>query len=245
MADKTASDMLKEFFAKNGGGDEKDWKRLSKKKNGEGQWVRTFENKQTGVQVETVETGPGQFKARRLTPEANASFSGDDGALAATPAIETDPAKNAAADKIIKKLMTSGSDEEEEISQNLLKKAGKAIANRFTFAIGGTPGGEMMDGMFAEFSPPGDYDAHLEHVIGHLMPKDCGGEALELTFDFSEYKDPVKLVSDLQKCGFVWDRGYQAQMDMNADVQHLPALEKAFGVAQPASQPCQPKPPSA
>lgn len=244
MADKTASDMLKEFFARNGGGEEKDWKRLSKKKNGEGQWVRTFENKQTGVQLETVELGNGQFKARRLTAEANASFAGESDAIATKPVFATEQAQRDAADKVIEQLMDD--EGEGQVSASLLKKAGIAVANRFHFAIGGgAPGAGLMDGLFAEFSPPGDYDQHLEHVIGHLMPKDCGGEATELTFDFSTYTDPVKLVSDLQKCGFVWDRGYQAEMDSNTGIAHLPALEKVFGKPAAPTQTCQPKPPGA
>lgn len=234
MADKTASDMLKEFFARNGGGDEKDWKRLSKKKNDDGQWVRTFENRQTGVMVETVELGNGQFKARRLTAEANASFSGDDGALAATPAIENNPAKNEAADEAIAQLLDEG-----EVSKSLLKQAGAALANRFVFAVGSGGG---LDGFWVEFSPKdGDYDQHLEDVIGHLLPGNNGGELTELTFDFSEYKDAAKLVSDLQKRGFVWDEAYQATIDGNMGTNYLGDVKKAF--AAPAAPAAAPKPP--
>ncbi|MEZ0261369.1 MAG: hypothetical protein ACAH80_10190 [Alphaproteobacteria bacterium] len=240
MADKTASDMLKEFFARNGGGDEKDWKRLPKKKNEDGQWVRIFENRKTGAMVETVETGPGQFKARRLTPDANASFSGDDGALAATPTIENDPAKNEAADEIIEKML-SFDDEEGGISKSQLNKAGAALANRFVFAVGSGGG---LDGFWVEFSPKGgDYDQHLEHVIGHLLPKNNGGELTELTFDFSAYTDPAKLVSDLQKRGFVWDEAYQATMDGTMGTTYLDTVKKAF--AAPAAPAAAPKPPTA
>jgi hypothetical protein len=237
MSDKTTSDQLKHFFAQNGGGEEKDWKRTSKKKNGEGQWVRTFENRDTGVQLEVVETGPGQFKARRLTAEANPAFSDE---IVKKPVFETDPAKKEAADKVIEQLMEDGA---ESVSAAQLKKAGRALANRFHFSVGGKPDGGLMDGLFAEFSPPGDYDQHLEHVIGPLLPKNNGGEVMELTFDFSAYKDPVKLVSDLQKCGFVWDAGYQAQMDAGNGCNHLPELQKVFGAAPAAPAP-QCKPPT-
>lgn len=242
MSGKTTSDQLKEFFAQNGGGDEKDWKRLSKKKNAEGQWVREFENRQTGVQLEVVETGPGQFKARRLTADANASFAASN-ALATEPVIDKDPARNAAADQVIEKLLApyaDDADEEDEgdIPRALLKKAGTALANRFVFAIGGDPAGGLMDGLWVEISPGrGEYDQHLEHVIGHLLPPGNGGEVMEITFDFSEWKDPVKLVSDLMKRGFVWDEGYQAALDANAAIPHLPALKAAFGKSPPVAPP--------
>ncbi len=237
MSDKTTSDQLKHFFAQHGGGEEKDWKRLSKKKNPEGQWVRQFENKQTGVQLEVVETAPGEFKARRLADAANAAFTGDS-ALVSSPVIETDTARNEAADKIIDQL-----DEEDEISPALLKKAGTALANRFVFAIGGDPTATgLLDGLFVEFSPKGrDYDQHLEHVISHLLPKNNGGEATELTFDFSAYKDPIRLVSDLLKKGFIWDETYQAQMDVSTGMNYL-AIVKAGLPAPQAAAPA-PKPP--
>lgn len=247
MSGKTTSDQLKEFFAQHGGGEEKDWKRLSKRKNAEGQWVRQFENRETQIQIEVVETGPGQFQARRLTAEANASFEKNE-EIATAPVRDNDPVHNDAADKVIAKLLApygdSGDDEEEsDIPASLLKKAGTALANRFVFAIGGDPAGDMMDGLFVEFSPRrGDYDQHLEHVIGHLLPKGNGGEAMEMTFDFSEWKDPVKLVSDLMRRGFVWDEVYQAAMDGNTRVDHLSALKVAF--AQPQqTPPASPQPP--
>ncbi len=236
MSDKTTSDQLKHFFAEHGGGEEKDWKRLSKKKNPEGQVVRQFENKKTGVQLEVVETAPGQFKARRLADTANAAFTSTP-ELTRAPVIETDTARNAAADAIIEQL-----DEEDEIAPSLLKQAGTALANRFVFAIGGDPAATgLMDGLFVEFSPKGrDYDQHLEHVISHLLPKNNGGEAMELTFDFSAYKDPVRLVSDLMKKGFIWDETYQAQMDASTGMPYLATLKAAFVAptsATPAAKP--------
>jgi len=240
-SDKTTSDQLKTFFAQHGGGDEKDWKRTSKKKNGVGQVVRQFENRKTGVQLEVVETGPGQFKARRLSADANAHFAPPAAEeLARRPFLETNAEKNAAADAVIEKL----ADFDDEISASLLKKAGTALANRFVFAIGGDVNGGLLDGLFVEFSPQGiDYDQHLEHVISHLLPKNNGGEAMELTFDFSGYKDPVRLVSDLQKNGFIWDEAYQAQMDVSTGKNYLAVVKAAFDAptaAAPAPKPPQP-----
>lgn len=75
MAKETTSDKLKEIFAQNGGGSEKDWKRTDKRKDAEGHWVRTFRNAATGASVEVVELGENQFKARRL--EAGDSTAAD------------------------------------------------------------------------------------------------------------------------------------------------------------------------
>ncbi|MDE1154006.1 MAG: hypothetical protein PW788_15855 [Micavibrio sp.] len=241
MTDKTTSDQLKHFFAQHGGGDEKDWKRTSKKKNDEGQVVRQFENRKTGVQLEVVETAPGQFKARRLSADANASFAPPAAEeLTRKPVIETNADKNAAADKVIEKL----AEYDEEIATSLLKKAGTALANRFVFAIGGDVNGGLLDSLFAEISPKGlDYDQHLEHVISHLLPKNNGGEAMELTFDFSGYKDPVRLVSDLQKNGFIWDETYQAQMDASTGQNYLALVKAAFAAPAATATPA-PKPPA-
>lgn len=229
MAKKeTTSDKLKDLFASHGGGAEKDWKRLSKKNNTEGQPVRIFENKNIGVTLEVVELGAGQFKARQLTSAANANFAAPTAvpttAIVLQPVIDTNQARNEAADSVIETL-----DEEDE--NPMLKQAGKALANRFVFAIGGgdlTSG--LQDGLYAEISLKGrDYDQHLEHVISHLLPKGHGGEVTELTFDFSNYRDPVKLVSDMHACGFIWDAQYQAEMDVMSGTKHLPALSAVFG----------------
>lgn len=247
MSQKTTSDQLKEVFSQHGGGDEKDWKRISKKKNLEGQWVREFKNRESGVRLEVIETSPGQFKTRSLTSEANNNFANQE-TLTRAPAIETDPVKNAAADKVIEALLDPHSDDEEEddIPQKLIKKAGQALANRFVFAIGGGSKSSLQDGLFVEFSPKGsDYDQHLSHVIGHLLPKGHGGELLELTFDFSSWSDPVKLASDLMKKGFVWDEGYQSSLDMNTGDGYLTTLKMAFEDAEIGASEKEARPPPA
>lgn len=233
MANNTTSDKLKKAFSSHGGGDEKDWKRLSKKKNEDGEWLRRFENKKTGVQVEVLEKKDGTFLARHLTDD----FAAANDTPVTTPVIDNDPARNKAANKVIDLLLAPYEDEdaeEEEIPPALLKQAGTALANRFIFSIGGDPSpgaSSLLDGGFyVEFSPiDRDYDQHLEPVISHLLPPQQRGEVTELTFDFSSYTDEAKLASDLMKRGFIWEDALQA--DLQA---HLATLRK------PAAKPPQP-----
>jgi len=227
-----ASDDLKKFFAKHAGGDAKDWKRVSKKKNAEGQNVRVFENGKTGVKLEVVELGAGQFKARRIDDAANAAFAMP--ALCVRPALDMDAARNAAADTIIKRLWDDAiaGNGQVSVTPQELVRAGRALANRFVFAVGG--GGDGED-LFIEIFPVGQpkaaegYCHHVEHVIGHLLPQDNNGEIAELTFDFSNYHSAAKLVSALHQCGFVWDAQYQQAVDESTGISHLPALQKIFG----------------
>lgn len=223
----STSDNLKKVFAQYSGGSEKDWKRLSKKNNAEGQPVRVFENKKTGVKLEVVELGDGQFKARRLSDDAEPQ---DAQALVRAPVIETDATQNDAADQVIRLLEDDYDELYDQAGKDLIAKAGKAMANRFCFAIGGGEDDAVQDGLYVEFSPIGiNYTQHLEHVISHLLPDNCG-EDMELTFNFSNYTDPVRLVSDLMKHGFVWDREYQRTMDAQTGTPHFAALSKAFPV---------------
>lgn len=231
MSDKTTSDKIKKAFEAHGGGEAKDWKRLDKKKTEDGEWLRRFENKKTGVQVEVLEKKDGTLLARRIASD----FAAANEPLATTPVIDTDPARNKAADKVIDLLLApyEGGDEE-DIPPALLKQAGAALANRFMFTIGGeaAPGASSLldGGFYVEFYPiDRDYDQHLEHVISHLLPPGNGGEVTELTFDFSSYTDEAKLASDLMKRGFIWDNAPQA--DLQA---HLAAIRK------PSAKPPQP-----
>lgn len=227
MADKTTSDQLKRFFAQHGGGEEKDWKRLSKKKDAEGLWVRQFENKTSGVQIEVVENADGTFKARRLAAAANAAFAGSDGL---TPALEKDPAKNAAADKIMAQLAER---EDEEVPERLLKAAGRALANRFIFAVSIN---DPQEGLYAVVAPVNapDWDQHLEQYIDHLMPS-RNREVMEATFEFQDYPDVASVVADLQRRGFIWDREFQQNLDAHTGVSIMPQLAAFLpGSAAPA-----------
>jgi hypothetical protein len=79
MSRKTTSDYIKEILSQYDG-KESDWKRLSKKKNEDGEWVRLFENKENKTRVEVIEKKDGQLDARlvgewkNLTTTANESF---------------------------------------------------------------------------------------------------------------------------------------------------------------------------
>lgn len=218
MKKPTTSDAIKALFAEYGGGDEKDWKRLSKKKNEAGELTRAFENRKTGVRIEVVEHADGSFDVHALEADAPMALT-----------LETDAARNKAADEIIDQLVNG--DIEDEIPAALLQKAGTALANRFVFGIG-------VDEVMSEeedrvyyygfFSPITEepYDQHLSTVIEHLLPPGCD-ESMECTFTFEgEYADPAALVKELTRRGFIFDADLQKNLDDNADTgnQMMPKL---------------------
>ncbi|MEZ0226852.1 MAG: hypothetical protein ACAH83_20010 [Alphaproteobacteria bacterium] len=203
---ETSSDRIKKFFAERGEGTENDWKRLSKKKNGDGEWVRQFENKQSGERLEVVEHADGRFSARPLTEAANSAFPKAAGAF-----LETDPEKNKAADQII-------AADYEDVDRSLLKKAGRALANRYTFAVTDQMADEFDVSFYAIITPTKYWKDEgccydQPSPIDHLLPNgedanDCGTWIFE-----KNYASAAALAKDLQNRGFTWDKDFQNFID--------------------------------
>lgn len=224
MADKkTTSDRLKEVFAQYGGGSEKDWKRLSKKNNPEGQPVRVFENKNTGVRLEVVELGEGRFKARKLTD----TFGQTQPAAAAqssTPSIYAGDIKTAV--DFFMTCLETGKWEADmhptpDAYGNRIKQMGKELAARFVFAVLDDPE-EQDDGGFSvqicpDFARKDGWRFSNHIGIDDLMPKascDMEGQFSFRDEDYNPiYKNPNALVDMMLAQGFKWDASFQQMYD--------------------------------
>ncbi len=218
----TTSDDLKALLSRDGS-NEKDWKRLSKSKNSRDQWVRVFENKTTGAQVEVLEVETGKFmigrtvSAQGLTSVANHKFTKPK----STGPIETSPAKNAAADKVIAMML----DEDGGLSwrEPLIEKAGKALANRFIFAVSKTE--EDSEVLFYARIVPMKYweerkDAYYEapSPINHLLPgfddlAECGGPPEWWAITEDGPSSATEMAKKLTKLGFIWSEDLQNNID--------------------------------
>jgi hypothetical protein len=231
MPQKTISDALKSTLCQLYGGTALDWARIAKTQNAELQQVREFKNEKTGAQVVVTEKGGNIYNFQRtdvtenamgmfvVPPALSASFQ-KQSAPVKTPVQTKALNADAAADKIIA-LLAGNSDE--EITAALVKKAGKALAGRFLFAIG-----EDEEGLFAVFAPVNDksYDQHLSHVIEHLF-SGVGetAEEMEATFSFTDYTNPVVLAKALKQCGFIWEPEFQKENDAGSLIPLLPQLQ--------------------
>jgi hypothetical protein len=231
MPQKTTSDALKSTLCQLYGGIALDWARVSMQKNAEQQEVREFKNEKTGAQVIVTEKGGNIYNFQRsdvtenaldmfvVPPALNASFKKQSEPVKTqikTKALDAD----AAADKIIE-LLAGNSDE--EITAPLVKKAGKALAGRFLFAIG-----EDEEGLFAVFAPVNDksYDQHLSHVIEHLFSgMGESAEEMEATFSFTDYTNPVVLAKALLQRGFIWEPEFQIANDAGSFIPMMPRLQ--------------------
>ncbi|MCE9506802.1 MAG: hypothetical protein K8R48_00595 [Alphaproteobacteria bacterium] len=143
-----------------------------------------------------------------------------------TPPVETDAAKNKAADEIIERIL-----ECEEVPEAKLKKAGKALANRFGFGIGTNDDGYSDDenAFYLAIAPLEDtcYDQHVESYIEHLLPEGMSEEC-EASFSYTGKMTLMELAEDLMRRGFVLDRGMQEQMDGQQKKPLWPELKELF-----------------
>jgi hypothetical protein len=149
-------------------------------------------------------------------------------------ALETDPAKNAAADKIIRIVMgdeerADDDDADYGVPQVLLDQAGKALANRYCFAISEEDGSlNAMITPIRYFEEEGCCSDQTG-PISHLLPK-CG-EAMESTWEC--YRDdvhtPLQFSAYLKGLGFVWNKDFQDFIDKKL-TRELSAQEPAASV---------------
>ena len=176
----------------------------------------------------------------KLSASANTPFS----KTGITESKEAEPMKNIAADKVLGLLVYNSSGD--EIPESLLKKSGKALANRFLFALISDEAAE--GGFFVRFAPMNDrsYDQHLTHIIEHLLPPmadpEMTREIMEATFDFSDYKDPVALAKELMRHGFVWEREFQEENDAGSRIPTMPRLKTLENTAAPERKTGNPPP---
>ncbi len=198
------------------GGSEKDWKRLSKKKNDDGEWVRVFESKKTKEHVAVTEAKEGGFSVQRLTPVANEQFS----AAAAA-------AQEKAADKVIDIIMRYTHRDLEDgaktdalmaqgyydVPQKLLAEAGPALAGRFYFAVA-EEAGTISTTPMRYFEEKGCMCEDFEvWPIDHLFPDGCT-HTQEPYLDINKaFASPLETAKYMQNLGFVWNRNCQDETE--------------------------------
>lgn len=162
--------------------------------------------------------------------------------------IDSDPDRNAAADEVIS-LLRRG---REEIVPDLLKKAGKALANRFFFAIDaeGLAAGE---GLIVQVCPiyffkREGYPQETACPIDHLLPgcvKAITEEEAYYKFTDPAMKTPLDAALYLQQLGFIWNRKLQDFVDETlTDELKVLHTSSAFNapVAPAVKKPQTPKP---
>lgn len=239
MSKKTTSDTIKALLSGVYGGKAQDWARASRKKNAAGVEVRKFRNKKTGIMATVTELADGQFAIKKRGAKevvVALPVAAEVVAPVAAPSsggtfIETDPAKNAAADKVIATIM--GDNQDFDAQDALVAEAGKALANRYCFAIC------TQEEMITAATTPIRYfeeDGHCSDQTGpiyHLLPK-CS-ELMESSWEFndSNIKTVVDAAKYLQQLGFVWSKSFQDFMDKSVTKELEAALE---GVAEPAAE---------
>lgn len=148
------------------------------------------------------------------------------------PYIETDPAANAAANEALAIIMgdlpySEADDADWGVPQALIDKAGKALANRYIFAVSNEDGEiSVMTSPLRHFIEEGCCSDQTG-PISHLIPK--GGELMESTWEI--YDANVKTAADaakyMQDCGFFWNKDFQNFIDPALTEEIAAALKPA------------------
>lgn len=223
MKKKTGSEEIKKLFEEALLGDANDWKRLEKKKNGEGLTVRTFENRKTAAVVDVTEHPDSLFHIKGSNVEAwlRASKREQEKTPSETTITQhdTDPERNRAADAVIARMLPGGNAYNFIPSDDpLVAKAGKALANRFTFAIKKSEEDDEDGngfGFYAIITPTAywkktGYCFDQESPLDKLLPEGedvngCGTWVI----DAKAAGSAAGLAKMLIARGFAWDQKFQ------------------------------------
>lgn len=204
MKKPTTSDQLKLVFQYVLESDPADWKRLSKSKNEEGQWVRAFENKKSGETVTVTEMDDGYFNVKGKGVEANISLP-EQFRKSAAPEISV---------PVVDQIMDILLEGEKDVPQELLKKADPAeLAKRFTFTVIDEPD---MGGVMAIVTPKGRDDEDSKKscdVMKFLFPKaEYIDDCVMGMWQIDESHSRAELGAELAKAGFEWDAGNKSEV---------------------------------
>jgi len=217
MSRKTTSDEIKTVL----GGDEKDWKRLSKKKNEDGQWVREFENKKTGAQVEVIEMSEGKFLARpveaagSLTEEANGCF------------VKPDEVTEEDIDMLLSDGFIPGMPE---------AQSDRLLAGLHCFAIANEHGYMMAMITPISYYEQTGYCYDQSTAVGSILDK-CA-EAMEAAYEFTDpaIKTPADAAKYLSGLGIQWRKDFQDFVDssITKELEAWAQQSAAKGAAKPS-----------
>lgn len=195
-----------------------------------------------------VESQAREFN-RDLNNKIAAELAGDVSADAAAQkgvALETDPIRNAIAEKAIR--MTLNEEESADsdrydvdfgVPEAMVRTAGKALANRFCFALAiDDPESGALSALitpirfFKEKGHCNDQDG----PVRDLLP-DGFHNAMEATWHAPDDLSPLEVARELQKAGFVYNRDFQKYIDKCQDVPVLPLLTELDAPAAPKAAP--------
>jgi hypothetical protein len=147
---------------------------------------------------------------------------------------ETDPAKVAAADEVMKLALN---EDTHEVPDELIAKAGRrALANRhfvvFTSNDDGE-GGYSITGTAAEYMRKhGTYDERTG-LFNALLPEDCG-ETCEITWEYNTAKPLAEAARELRDAGFSWDEKEQRRQDRFSHVKFTQEIAPVYAEIAPA-----------
>jgi hypothetical protein len=156
--------------------------------------------------------------------------------------LETDPAKLAAADKVMA-IVVAG--EDSEIPDELIAEAGgKALRNRhiFVFApLNDGEGGFYATGTSIDYmrANKGAYDERMG-LMQALLPADYE-EACEMMWQFCSSRTVAEAARELRDMGFMWDEKEQRESDANCTgddgpVDYAAEIAAVYAEIEPAPQ---------
>jgi hypothetical protein len=163
--------------------------------------------------------------------------------------VETDPAKNRSADEAIGIIMGELPQDESDdadygVPRALVNAAGKALANRYCFAICGEEGYlTALITPIRHFKLEGACSDQSGPIDDLLPPRTVN--ASESTWEFYDpaIKTPLDAAKALQQAGFFWNRDFQEFIDssLTKDLSSLeqPAAKKA--APAPGRRPSSPR----
>ncbi|MEZ0226075.1 MAG: hypothetical protein ACAH83_16085 [Alphaproteobacteria bacterium] len=247
MKRKTSSDDIKELFKTASLGDAGDWKRVEKKKNEEGLTVRTFKNNKSASVVDVTEHPDGRFHFKGKNVEAwlRASKNAEERTPSETTITQhdTDPERNRAADAVIARMLPGGSGYDFIPSDDpLVASAGKALANRFTFAIKKSEEDEEDGwGFYAIITPTAywkktGYCFDQESPLDKLLPEgeDVNGCGTWVIADKAA-GSAAGLAKMLIARGFAWDLKFQDFIEPSLTKTVLSALQRQNAPKAPSA----------
>jgi hypothetical protein len=151
--------------------------------------------------------------------------------------LETDPAKLAAADKVMAIALDP---EQYDVPDDLVAEAGrKALANRHIFVLcddGNGDGGFYVTGTSIDYMKKnnGAYDERTG-LINALLPADCN-EICEISWAFDNPRTVAEAARELRDAGFAWDEGEQRDADSRGGAAYADEIAAVYAEIEPAPQ---------